>query len=192
MHGQLFQQSMYTIYSIEYVYSIHYIQYRVCMYTVYTIPGIQYRVCRVSRVWLRQPCSWSAEPRKAGFFLCPRSRPRIWSRETGSAVPSRVSLLILHPQAESGAYSRDFSRFPRRRLHIPPTAIGSVPSLSGHATLRDDAARLFSFVLFSLFSRQRVSGIDWPPCKVVFSGWQPIRRMRETSKIQCELQTNMD
>ena len=25
---------------------------------------------------------------------CPRSRLRIWSRETGSAVPSRVSLLI--------------------------------------------------------------------------------------------------
>ena len=28
------------------------------------------------------------------FFPCPRSRLRIWSRETGSAVPSRVSLLI--------------------------------------------------------------------------------------------------
>ena len=27
-------------------------------------------------------------------FSCPRSRLRIWSRETGSAVPSRVSLLI--------------------------------------------------------------------------------------------------
>ena len=40
---------------------------------------------------------------------------RIWSRETGSAVPFRVSLLILHTQAESGAYSRDSSRFPRRR-----------------------------------------------------------------------------
>ena len=26
--------------------------------------------------------------------LRPRSRPRIWSRETGSAVPSRVSLVI--------------------------------------------------------------------------------------------------
>ena len=25
---------------------------------------------------------------------CPRSRMRIWSRETGSAVPSHVSLLI--------------------------------------------------------------------------------------------------
>ena len=25
---------------------------------------------------------------------CPRSRLRIWSRETGSAVPSRVSVLI--------------------------------------------------------------------------------------------------
>ena len=46
---------------------------------------------------------------------CPRSRLRIWPRETGSAVPSRVSLLILHFQAESGAYSRDSSGFPRRR-----------------------------------------------------------------------------
>ena len=33
--------------------------------------------------------------------------PEIWFRERGSAVPSRVSLLILHTQAESGAYSRD-------------------------------------------------------------------------------------
>ena len=41
------------------------------------------------------------------FFLCPRMRLRVWSRETGSAVPSRVSLLILHSQAEqSGAYTR--------------------------------------------------------------------------------------
>ena len=28
------------------------------------------------------------------IFPCPRACPRIWSRETGSAVPSRVSLLI--------------------------------------------------------------------------------------------------
>ena len=28
------------------------------------------------------------------IFPCPRSRLRIWSRETGSAVPSRASLLI--------------------------------------------------------------------------------------------------
>ena len=48
-------------------------------------------------------------------FPCPRSRLRIWSRETGSTVPSRVSLVILHTQTESGAYSRDFSRFPRWR-----------------------------------------------------------------------------
>ena len=50
------------------------------------------------------------------FSVCPRSRLRIWSRETGSAVPSRVGLLILHTQAESGAYSRDSSHFPRRLL----------------------------------------------------------------------------
>ena len=40
-----------------------------------------------------QYCSWAAEQGKT-IFSCPRSRQRIWSRETGSAIPSRVSLLI--------------------------------------------------------------------------------------------------
>ena len=44
----------------------------------------------------------------------PTSRLRILSRETGLAVPFRVSLLILHTQAESGPYVRDSSRFSRR------------------------------------------------------------------------------
>ena len=41
-------------------------------------------------------------------FILPRphSRLRIWARETGSAVPSRISQLVLHTQVESGAYSR--------------------------------------------------------------------------------------
>ena len=40
----------------------------------------------------------------------------------------------LHTQAEYGAYLRDSSRVPRRRpVMKPPYAIGSVPSLSGHA-----------------------------------------------------------
>ena len=40
----------------------------------------------------------------------------------------------LHAQTESGAYLRESSRVPRRRLFMkPPYAIGSVPSLSGHA-----------------------------------------------------------
>ena len=42
----------------------------------------------------------------------------------------------LHTRAESGAYLQDCSRFPRRRPFIyfkSPYAIGSVPSLSGHA-----------------------------------------------------------
>ena len=39
-----------------------------------------------------------------------------------------------HTQAESGAYLRDSSRVPRRRPFMKsPYAIGSVPSLSGHA-----------------------------------------------------------
>ena len=47
---------------------------------------------------------------------CLRTRLRIWSRETGSAVPSHVSLLILHTQ--TAAYSRNSSRVPRRRPSI--------------------------------------------------------------------------
>ena len=42
----------------------------------------------------------------------------------------------LHTQAESGAYLPDSSRVPRRRPFMkPPNAIGSVPSLSGHAII---------------------------------------------------------
>ena len=40
--------------------------------------------------------------RDKDFFRL-RSRPRIWPRETASAVSSHVSLFILQPQAESGA-----------------------------------------------------------------------------------------
>ena len=52
----------------------------------------------------------------------------------GSPVPRQPA--HLHTPAESGAYLRDSSRVPRRRPFIyfkPPYAIGSVPSLSGHA-----------------------------------------------------------
>ena len=78
-----------------------------------------------------QSCSWSAEQGKL-FFPCPRSRLRIWSRETGLAVPSRVSLLILHTRAEYGAYSWDSCQFPgRQRLFI--ICIYLIPGLSGHA-----------------------------------------------------------
>ena len=80
-------------------------------------------------------CSWLAEQGKRNS-PCPRSRLRIWSRELGSAVPSRASPLILHTQAESGAYLRDYiapSRFPLRLTLESSCAIGLVPSLSGHA-----------------------------------------------------------
>ena len=95
-------------------------------------------VCMVitySRVWInrvRLPIllvvSWTGKI----IFPCPRACLRIWSRETGSAVPSRVSLLIsilrlnlvltygIPPEFRGGASK-------------PPYAIGSVPSLSGHA-----------------------------------------------------------
>ena len=74
------------------------------------------------------------------IFPCPRTRLRIWSREKGLAVPSRVKLLILHTQAESGAYSRDSSRFSRRcpfiyfNCHIP----SSQPRVHRVTKLRTD------------------------------------------------------
>ena len=61
--------------------------------------------------------SWSAEQEKI-MFPCLHSRLRIWTRETGSAAPFRVIMLILHTQAETGAYSQDSTRFPRRRPFI--------------------------------------------------------------------------
>ena len=51
-------------------------------------------------------------------------RLRIWTpREIGSAIPSRVSLLILHNQAKSGTYSRDCFRFQRRGVHTVRHAV---------------------------------------------------------------------
>ena len=75
------------------------------------------------------------------IFPCPRPRLRIWSRETGSAVPTRVNPLILHTQAESDWLVLTHGIPPASRdgvhLSIPPTAIGSVLSLSS-TQLRTD------------------------------------------------------
>ena len=67
------------------------------------------------------------------IFLSPFAPENLVSRDGfGSPVPCQLA--HLHTQAKSGAYSPDPSQFPRQRPHIPPHAIGSVPSLSGHAT----------------------------------------------------------
>ena len=58
------------------------------------------------------------------------------SRDGFGSRPVPRQPVHLHTQGESGAYLRDSSRVPRRRPFIyskPPHAIGSVPSLSGHA-----------------------------------------------------------
>ena len=52
------------------------------------------------------------------FFLYPRSRLRIWPRETGSTVPSRVSLLISTLRLNLMLTHGIPSRFPGRR-HSP-------------------------------------------------------------------------
>ena len=65
------------------------------------------------------------------FSLSPFAPENLVSRDGFGRF--RVSLPIIHTQAESCAYSRDSSRFPRRqRSIILSIAIGPVPSLSGH------------------------------------------------------------
>ena len=83
---------------------------------------------------LFESCSWSAEQEKC-FFPSPRPRLRIWSRETGSAVPSRVFLLIsilrlnmvltgfLHIQSFAAASIYLFKT--SRRHRVSPEFIGS-------------------------------------------------------------------
>ena len=73
--------------------------------------------------------------RKMNIPLSPCVPENLVSRDGFSRLVPRQSA-DLHTQAESGAYLRDASRVPRRRPFIylkPPYAIGSVPSLSGHA-----------------------------------------------------------
>ena len=75
----------------------------VCMYACIYSQHFQHRMDQSERC---ESCSWPAEQGKWCFpwhFPWPSSCLRIWSRETGSAVPSYASALILHILAESGA-----------------------------------------------------------------------------------------
>ena len=72
------------------------------------------------------------------LFTSPCSRPWLSSRETGSAVPSRVSLFTLHTQAESGTQSLDFSRFSRRHPFIPSQPPPDQSRVSQVTQLRTD------------------------------------------------------
>ena len=66
-------------------------------------------VTHIARVWINQvrlPVLHDVVSLTQKWkFPCPRSCLRILSRETGLAVPSRVSLLISILEGESGAYS---------------------------------------------------------------------------------------
>ena len=71
--------------------------------------------------------------RKMNIPLSPCVPENLVSRD-GFSRPVPRQPAHLHTRAESGAYLRDSSRVPRRRPFMkPPYAIGSVPSLSGHA-----------------------------------------------------------
>ena len=85
----------------------------VCMYVCMYGHHLKWSMDRPGKVV--NPARDQLNGGKQSFPVIPRSHLRIWSRETGSAVPSRVGLLILHTQAESGAYSEDSSRFLPRR-----------------------------------------------------------------------------
>ena len=79
--------------------------------------------------------SWSAEQGKMSIPLSAFVPENLVSRD-GVSRPVPRQPAHLHTQAESGDDLQDSSRVPRRRPYVyfkPPYAIGSVPSLSGHA-----------------------------------------------------------
>ena len=87
---------------------------------------------RINRVTLPilHVVSWTG---KMNIILSAFAPESLVSRD-GFGIPVQRQPPHLHTQAESGAYPRDSSRVPRRRPFMkPPYAIGSVPSLSGHA-----------------------------------------------------------
>ena len=74
--------------------------------------------------------------RENEYFPSAFAPENLVSREDGFGNLVPHQLAHLHTQTESGAYSRNSARVPRRRPFIylkPPYAIGPVPSLSGHA-----------------------------------------------------------
>ena len=96
-------------------------------------------VTHIARVWInrvRLPIllvvSWTGTINVSLSAFAPEN---LVSRDGfGSPFPRQPA--HLYTQTESGAHLRDSSRVPRRRPFIylkPPYAIGSVPSLSGHA-----------------------------------------------------------
>ena len=89
-------------------------QMYVCMY-VWSSHTARVRINRVR--FGCQSCSLSAEQEKC-IFPCPRSRLRIWSRGTVSAVPSRVSLLISALRLNLVLTCGEFSRIPRWRPSV--------------------------------------------------------------------------
>ena len=77
--------------------------------------------------------------REIVVFSSPRSCLIVWSRETSSIVPSRVSLVILHtyPNLLSPVLSHGFVSFfdlstDGVHSYIQSTVIGSVASFSHH------------------------------------------------------------
>ena len=98
----------------------------------------EYMVTHIARVWInrvRLPIllvvSWTGE---TDISPSPFSPENLVSRDRFGS-PALRQPAHLHTQAESGAYLRDSSRVPRRRLFIylkPQYAFGSVPSLSVH------------------------------------------------------------
>ena len=90
---------------------------------------------------------------KMNISLSPFAPEKLFSRYGFGSPPAPRQPAHLYTQAESGAYLRDSSRVPRRRLFVylkSPYAIGSVPSLSGHAIA-------YRWRLLPRVSRHRVS-----------------------------------
>ena len=110
------------------------------------------------------PARGQLNPGKMNISLSALLAPEnLWSRETGSAVPSRVSACSSPCSFMLNLvftyYVREESRVPRRRPFIclkPPYAIGSVPNLSVHQNRQKHKENLDRVIIMSYRVSDRV------------------------------------
>ena len=93
-------------------------------------------VCICMFVWSSFSADWASTGgtlvKTAHDYSCPLTRMRLLSRELGSAVPSRASLLILHTQTYVAFTYGHPLPLPATVSIRPSCAIGLVSNLSGH------------------------------------------------------------
>ena len=116
-----------------------------CIICIYICVTTAVCVCRTVFVKVANPVRGQLAEQGKWILPCPRSRLRIWSRETGSTVPSRVGLLISILRLNLVL-----------TYEIPPEFRGGVHSLSVHIVYYE-CSSTYMYILCTMISTASLS-----------------------------------